>query len=99
VPAGSSVFAAPFQNKLQERYRELYWKAYSFVIETANSAGYLPGTEPPKGPDEIVEAGMATIQDLMTRPKTWTIREQRAVQEWFAALWERSHGNGASETN
>jgi hypothetical protein len=96
VVVGSSVLAAPFQNKLQARLRDLYWEAYAFVIQTVNAAGHLPGTELPKGPAEIVEDGVAKVMELLQRPATWTIREQKAVQEWVAAKWELDHGNGTS---
>lgn len=98
MAVGSSVLAAPFQNKLREHLREHYKKVFLFIIQTANSAGYLPHTEPAKGPDEIVEAGAERIAALMQpgRAATWTIREQKFVRDWFSAAWERAHGNGTS---
>lgn len=94
MAVGSSVLSAPFQNKLREHLREHYMKVMVFVLKTANSAGYLAGTDPAKGPDEIVEAGLDRIQALMTRPQTWTIREQEFVRDWWKAVWERRNGNG-----
>lgn len=92
MAAGSSVLAAPFQNKLREHLREHYKKVLLFVLETANSAGYLAGTDPARGADEIVEAGFGRMQELMARRNTWTIREQQFVRDWFVALVERRDG-------
>lgn len=93
MPVGSSVLAAPFQNKLQAHLERRYRKVFLFVIQTVNAAGHLPGTELPKGPGEIVEDGTPQVMELLQRPETWTIREQKAVQEWVAAKWELDHGN------
>lgn len=93
MAVGSTVLAAPFQDRLREHLREHYKKVLLFVLQTANSAGYLAGTEPAKGSDEKVEAGLDRIQELMQRPQTWTIREQEFVRQWWKAAWERADGN------
>ncbi len=92
----TNLLAAPFQNKMREHLREHYKKVLLFVLQNANSAGYLAGTDPAKGADEKVEAGIPTVQELMTRPETWTPREQEFMQEWWKAVWERSHADSTS---
>lgn len=96
MAAGSQILAAPFQNKARVHLAAHFKKVFLFVVQVANSAGYLAGTDPARGPDETVEAGMGRIQELMQRPDSWTTREQDFVREWFTALWERQHGNGNS---
>lgn len=90
MAVGSSVLAAPFQNRLRGHLREHFRKVILFVIQNANAAGYLAGTDPAKGADDKVEAGLPTVQELMTRPETWTPREQEFMQEWWEAVWERA---------
>lgn len=91
-----NLLAAPFQNKLRQHERKHFKKVLLFVLENANSAGYLAGTDPAKGADDKVEAGLPIVQELMTRPQTWTPREQEFMQEWSKAVWERANGNNGT---